>query len=140
MLFFITALSVILLHVSLVMADHVTCAASNVGNEPEHANFSVFCVANRHQIDEFHTRFLCNGHEGTKVADWGYLRSQVLEVGTPCNGGGFANQCDHAAWGVCLQQQQEGRVCLYLNLWNDCEWPKLFSTSTLPDSVTVWYK
>lgn len=61
------------------------------------------------------------------IADYGKLRSGVLEWGTPCGRHGYgrdpaSDQCDSKLWALCTASSCETPApCLYMNQADDCE-------------------
>lgn len=128
-------------------ATHVNCTWAGPGpNGPRSYGYTTFCQADVHFTDDLHAEFRCKIVLGTaKVADWGYLRKNVLEVATPCNGGGYGNEndCSYASWGLCLRDEAGSATsstdCLFFERFDDCEWPGEFTRASLPRKVTIWY-
>lgn len=148
-------LAVLFLLTSLICsacADHLICDDAGAGDgKPDAHGFSKFCDADPkvHRYGGFNNsvfaQYFCNNTD-IRVADWNVLRQGILEVGTPCNGGGYARKtaCQFSFWAACVSGGEIGVYttrCRYFGQWNDCEWPGPFANeNVIPTSMTIWHK
>lgn len=144
-------LTILLLLISLAQANHSVCGWTGPGpGDPTKYNFTLYCWANRIEIlsvKEGHpdrARYVCDHR---RVADWNYLRgdpTHVLELGTPCNGGGWARKgrhCPAENWSACLANNSVTAAitqCYYYTAYNDCEWPGTFTIDSLPRFLGIF--
>ena len=82
----------------------------------------------------------------TKIGDWDKLRTNILELGTPCNDGGFGgDSCESDNWGFCWSESGNldnisPRGCFYITKYDDCEWPGEVKEDDLPKHIVVVVK
>lgn len=138
------ALLALLAFAALARAEHAVCSWLAFGSgSPKSHGFTKFCTAPKSipPADQVHATYYCEGTL-TKVADFSYLRSGILEFSTPCAKHGYGGEhCSQRIWAVCLPSVEQGGEprCYNLSRGDDCEWPTGFFQNTLPDSVDIYY-
>lgn len=138
--------------ISSASADHLLCDDPGPGDgKPDAHGFTKFCDTKRDVYlsggpdNRAYAQYICNNTE-IRVADWNVLRAGILEVGTPCNGGGYAKKtaCGYVTWSVCVHGGLIGAKttkCRYFDRYNDCEWPEPFQGDDLiPTTMSIWHK
>lgn len=137
------------LSLSPALANHFFCNWDGPGADvPEKYNYERYCSAIQTWADDTHATYTCE-LSGVKVADWGYLQEGVLEIATPCNGGGYGDkhECSSHNWAACVNLSNVNSThkvnlfpwkCYYFSRHDDCQWPTAFTKSELPETVVIY--
>lgn len=133
---------------SSTSANHFTCTWGGPGNDPHSAGWLKSGQGVKERDDGATALYTVYHDSGghARVADIGKLRpptrdGSILEFHTPCNGGGWAlpDWCrDPHFYGLCLGNGPPYSKCLYMQQYDDCEWPDLFKANNHPSSVFMF--
>ncbi|PWN24430.1 hypothetical protein BDZ90DRAFT_263273 [Jaminaea rosea] len=131
----------------LTASNHVTCSWDGPGAhvDPTKHNFTLYCKAEGYRFDvPGFAAYICEKEEAiwdNRVADYGFLREETLEMRTACNGDGFAgDKCRFSNWGICIPDEHGAGECKYVNKFDDCEWPQTFKWAKAPRYVSIYYQ
>lgn len=89
---------------SHTQAKHRACSWHDKGiTDPISHGYSPFCTARRNDIvGPDHSEYKCLENKGIVVADYGFLRNDVLEYRTPHGHGGYDSDSQIKYYGVCI--------------------------------------
>lgn len=131
-------------------AKHWTCSWGGPGNNPEKGGYYLFCTGKIVNETTYDASYECPGDDGIpfEVATFGKLPHEdgIIEFKTPCNTNGFGsvNSCSPATWGLCLGEKSsktgDYNKCLYMQYYDDCEWPDVIRDNEKPAKVSIYRK
>ncbi|PWN24452.1 hypothetical protein BDZ90DRAFT_124579 [Jaminaea rosea] len=141
------AIAYVLVAALMVQADHYTCNWQDQGVlSPATYGYELYCRASAKFLNTTNAEYYCPAGPGyiLKVADYGFLAPETLEIRSPCAKNGFANDCSWLYWGVCDapsdQKSADPFHCKYLGRHDDCSWPTKFAAGTEPATLDIWRK